>query len=308
MTEDRFAKKHAETWKRLDSLLAGLTRPGFNSIAEFERLYRIASSHLAYAQTNFPNSDVCLYLNGLVSRAHTRFYAGKRAELWSAARFYTRELPALLRRNLPLIVISALLVIIPAVYSGLYSFLDPALAGVFIDPATLGGINTSGGPNSWDSPVMSSVIMTNNIRVALMAASLGAAACAGTAAILVYNGLFLGAVSGYVLSFGNAAGYWSLILPHGVLELTAIFISGAAGLRIGYSLINPGRYKRLSALRLSAAEALKLMGAAAPMLVIAGIIEGFFTPLDIDPYVKLMFAAATGIITAGYFLIGRKPA
>jgi uncharacterized membrane protein SpoIIM required for sporulation len=141
---------------------------------------------------------------------------------------------------------------------------------------------------------MSAMIMTNNIRVALSAFALGISACIGTVYALVYNGIIMGGLAGYLTGTGgNMLVFWSLILPHGILELTAIFLSGACGLMIGRAVVIPGEFSRRHALIKAAKEAAFLIPGIVLLLVVAGLIEGFFTPLALPPAVKLTFAGLT---------------
>ena len=163
-------------------------------------------------------------------------------------------------------------------------------------------------------PVMSSYITVNNIRVAILAFTAGITAGVGTFWILLTNGTMLGGLTALVMNHGETAvQYWSLILPHGVLELTAIFISGGAGLSLGKALLIPGEYSRGNALVRSATKAASLIPGIALLLILAGAIEGFFTPLPIDATYKLWFAFLTFVLLATYFSLpywkrgGRTP-
>jgi uncharacterized membrane protein SpoIIM required for sporulation len=115
------------------------------------------------------------------------------------------------------------------------------------------------------------------------------------------NGFLMGALASLFTGYEKSLLFWSLILPHGIWELTAIFIAGGAGLRIGYSLIRPGAYSRRDALVTTARSVLGLMGMAALLLVMAAIIEGFFTPLPIRAEIKLLVAFLTTLPLIWYF-------
>ena len=149
-----------------------------------------------------------------------------------------------------------------------------------------------------------SQIMTNNISVAIKAFVYGISFGIGTIYILFINGALLGALTALVYLYADPVRYWSLILPHGVIELTAIFIAGAAGIIIAKSLLLPGEYSRRHALIDGGKKSIPLLIGVAIMLVIAGIIEGFITPLEIiDEDLKLIIAAFTGILLMLYFSV-----
>jgi uncharacterized membrane protein SpoIIM required for sporulation len=145
--------------------------------------------------------------------------------------------------------------------------------------------------------------MFNNISVSLRAFVFGITLGLGTIYVLFMNGALLGALTALMYMYGSPKHYWSLILPHGVIELTAIFISGAAGLIIAKSILLPGEFTRKHSLIKGAKKAVSLVMGVVLMLVVAGIIEGFFTPLAISENVKLAFAAVTAIILAIYFTV-----
>jgi uncharacterized membrane protein SpoIIM required for sporulation len=145
------------------------------------------------------------------------------------------------------------------------------------------------------SPEISSFIMTNNIRVTIMAVALGITMGLGTALVLISNGIMIGGLSGVATNENVDLLFWAVILPHGVLELTAIAIAGGAGLVLARALYAPGDLPRRDAIRLAGIEAVQLLVGVTLMLVIAGLIEGFITPQPIPPLLKLTFAMLTGI-------------
>jgi uncharacterized membrane protein SpoIIM required for sporulation len=159
-----------------------------------------------------------------------------------------------------------------------------------------------------DRPMMSSFVMVNNLKVTALAFSVGVLGGIFTCAILFYNGLMLGVIAGAVQLRGPqvALGFWAFVAPHGVIELTAIFIAGGAGLMLGWALVNPGQYTRKTALKLAGREAFTLVLGVAAMLVVAGIIEGFFSPSMLPEKLKLATAALLGIALCGYLLLAGR--
>ena len=154
------------------------------------------------------------------------------------------------------------------------------------------------------SATFSSRIMTNNIKVSFTAFALGITFGLGTFAVLFYNGAILGIIGAQFLRWQLSLRFWALILPHGVMELTAIFIAGGAGYLLGGALLAPGERTRRNALVEGGKRAIRLILGIIPLLVLAGIIEGFVSPLRILPHgLKLVFAAATGIFLLCYFFL-----
>src|SRR6185437_10208306 len=142
---------------------------------------------------------------------------------------------------------------------------------------------------------MATLIFTNNIQVSFLAFSGGVLCGLGTVFVLVSNGLSLGAVLGAAQFYGVAPLLWSFISPHGYLELTCIIIAGAAGLMLGDALLWPGLLLRREALARAARRAIELVLGAAPVLVVAGLIEGFISPSDLPVPVKLLIGPLTGM-------------
>ncbi|MGE4283597.1 MAG: stage II sporulation protein M [Clostridia bacterium] len=310
MTEDHFIHRHIKTWKQLEELLAllqnnRLRKVDLNTLKNLDRLYRQTSAHLSYAQTYFPNSEACQYLNNLISRGHNYFYTRKKGSIKNAVTFFIYDIPYIIIKNWRFLIVSCAVFFIAFLFSYAYTWIEPKNAYVFLPSQLIHNLNLEGkGLDNIDSPIISGVIMSNNIYVSLLCFAYGISLGIGTIYVLLTNGFLLGALSAVAVKQGAALTYWSLILPHGIIELCAIFISGAAGLKIGYSLIHPGNYKRWDALTISSKEALKLIGIVIPMLIVAGFIEGFLTPSALSPHNKLIFAAFTGIFLTAYFAIG----
>ncbi|NLY43872.1 MAG: stage II sporulation protein M [Clostridiaceae bacterium] len=310
MTEDRFIHMHSNTWKQFEDILNTIQKKGyektsFSMLRTLDYLYRQVSGHLAYAQTFFPDSEVYHYLNNIVSRGHNCFYTRKKNSIGSILFFYLKDVPRTLISNWRFFAISCALFLMASLFSFAYTWQDTKNAYVFLPEQIIEGLQIKEqGNTGWNHPIMSGIIMTNNIRVALLAFAYGISIGIGTIYILLQNGFILGSLSALAMKQGAALVYWSLILPHGIIELCAIFISGAAGLKIGYRLLRPGQYSRKDALVIAGKEALKLMGLVVPMLIIAGIIEGFITPSSFSPYSKLAFAGFTFLLLLAYLSLG----
>jgi uncharacterized membrane protein SpoIIM required for sporulation len=148
--------------------------------------------------------------------------------------------------------------------------------------------------------VFSSSIMTNNVQVAFLAAAGGILAGIGTILILVFNGVSIGSVLGLYHAHGAASLIWTFVLPHGVIELTAIVVAGAAGLVFGRAVVAPGRRTRGHALREDGRQGLALVAGAAFLLIFAGLIEGFVSPARIPGTFKVAFAGLVAVCLFAY--------
>ncbi|MDZ4875655.1 MAG: hypothetical protein CLLPBCKN_005075 [Chroococcidiopsis cubana SAG 39.79] len=154
-------------------------------------------------------------------------------------------------------------------------------------------------------PLASTNIMTNNISVSFAAVSGGITAGLYTTFLLVYNGLSIGAVATLVGQNNLAYPFWAFVFPHGALELPAIFFAGGAGFLIARAIVFPGKYKRGDAIKFYGTQAAQLVLGIVPMLVIAGIIEGFFSPSPIVPS-PLKYLAGIGLFALLVMYCQRK--
>ncbi len=309
-TERAFMERHRTEWDTLDAHVRTLSRKGAPALTpgelkRFLHLVRLTSHHLAYVRTHFPGSELSGYLNSLSGRAHNQLYVVRKFSLRSAGTYLTRRFPSLLREYRWFIFTAFCFFLAGAILSYVMVRMDNGTARYFLPADLANRTDWSNREVTVDRnsfPVMSSYITVNNIRVAILAFTAGITAGIGTFWILLTNGTMLGGLTALVMNHGETAvQYWSLILPHGVLELTAIFISGGAGLSLGKALLIPGEYSRGNALVRSATKAASLIPGIALLLILAGAIEGFFTPLPIDAVHKLWFAFLTFVLLAAYF-------
>lgn len=312
-----FVEEQKPAWRRLEILLEKAERTRFRltpaEARELCALYRRASADLCRAQARTANAEILRYLNDLVARAYGQIYSGRRFRISEVAAFLSRGFPALVRARWRAVALSAALLLLGTIFGFVAAWFDED-ARHFLLPEAFRSVAehieaTPQRVGSQTLPVgmsalMSSAIMTNNIRVSFMAFAFGITAGVGTCAVLFTNGLMLGVLAAYFhrAGPGYALDFWALILPHGVIELAAIVLAGAAGLLLGAAILAPGDMTRRQALRRRGAEAGRIAMGTVPMLVLAGLIEGFVTPQSfLPPAGKLGFAAATAVGLAVYF-------
>lgn len=312
MKEEQFIKINSNTWRELEELSVVINKKGIKSIPssdvkKFLSIFRQCSHHLAYARTHFPQSSVETYLNSLISKSHSHVYAVRKFSPSLILKYITYEFPKLLKEYRLYILSSFSFFAFGVAISLILVALNSDNAAIFLPQNLIEGVKSSKAgsvtESQWNYPLISSQIMINNITVSLRAFVFGITLGIGTIYVLFMNGALLGALTALMYTYGNPKHFWSLILPHGVIELTAIFISGAAGLIIAKNILLPGEYSRKYALIDGAKKAVSLVIGVVFMLVIAGIIEGFFTPLNISEDIKLIFALVTAILLTVYFSI-----
>jgi uncharacterized membrane protein SpoIIM required for sporulation len=281
----RFLEEREPDWRELEALVerAGRRpeRLGPDGVRRLAAVYRSVAADLALARRRFRGDPVVARLEALVGRARHLVYdaPGRRVAI---LRFFARGYWRLVAsRPAPLLVAAALL-LAPAVLAGGWALSDPgAAAGLVPEPyRSVTEPRPEGadvGLPAGDRAALSSEIFTNNIRVAFLAFAGGIGAGLITAALVIFNGVLLGTVGGLAWGAGNGSVFYELVVPHGVLELSCIVVAAAAGLRLGWALVEPGRGTRGEALRAEARHAVAIALGTAPWLVVAGLVEGFVT-------------------------------
>lgn len=313
MRVDQFYHARQADWQRLATLLAqSERRPKTLSPAEAHelgRLYRAATSDLALAQREFPQERVTAYLNQLVAQGHAHIYRSQPVAGSRVRHFFTALFPQTVRESAPFIVTAALLFIVPALASGLATAWNPQAAGWLLPPGIETLIPMIEQQELWtdipvhERPYASSFIMQNNIQVAFLAFGGGVLAGLLTVWIMVFNGLLLGGLTGLTAHYGVGFELWTFVIGHGVVELTVIFIAGGAGLMLGWAILQPGLLRRRDALVLAARKAIVLIAGCVPLLVIAGLIEGFISPNENLTWpVKWGVGLASGLLLYSYLI------
>jgi uncharacterized membrane protein SpoIIM required for sporulation len=312
MDVKQFIKKHREEWKQLEQMVTLLSkrRNGVTGdyITQFYRLYQKAAQNLSYCQTYFPNDAVTEYLNGLVSKSHNLLYKDQVSSIKQIRYFFSTKFIGLLVEQWKFVLASMVFFIIGALGSFVSVLNDPLHIYSILPSDIAQGISPEhlgSGAGKVNSALMSASIMTNNIRVAVLAFAGGVTFGILTIYLLVTNGILLGALAALFWHYGKSYNFWAYIVPHGIIELTAIFIAGGAGLLMGYKLFVPGQYSRGFQLKSQAKRSVQLLLGTVPLFVIAGVIEGFITPAAISLEAKYIVAFLTVIGVILYVIIGK---
>ncbi len=290
---DRFVADREDTWSGL-ALLLGAHENKRDGLSEAElrwltRAYRSTAADLATARRRFPGHPVVGRLDALVRQSFTIINRDatlidendqQDLAVWVGWRaFASRRYWQLIASRPMLLALCTAFLVAPSVLAVLWFRYDPARAAGLLPPGFTGRTSPDDlGLSVGDQSVFASVIFTNNIRVSFLAFAVGITAGIGTAYVLVANGLLLGAVVGASLEAGNGDAVFALIVPHGVLELSIIIVTAAAGMRIGWALVNPGLDRRVVALVREARIAVMIVIGTIPWFVLAGLVEGFYTP------------------------------
>lgn len=309
MKEQQFISINTSTWRELEELSSIINKKGIKAlpskdVKRFLHIFRQSSHHLAYARTHYPKSRTVTYLNSLIGKCHSQVYAVQKFSPLSGLKYICYGFPNTLKQYKSYILASFAFFFSGFLLSLLLVLINTDNASFFLDQNIIETIKSNRmGEGSWNNPLQASGIMTNNILVSITAFVYGITLGIGTIYVLFLNGALLGALTALVYLYSDPVRYWSLILPHGVIELTAIFIAGAAGLMIGRSLLIPKEHTRIHSLIKGSKSALSMIWGIMLMLIVAGIIEGFFTPSKVSEIGKLLFAAMTALLLTLYLAI-----
>lgn len=317
-TVEAFAARRNGRWNRLGELLdlvdeRGPRALGRDGAQELVRLYRLASTDLNQARSMTANPELIGRLNDLVGRAYrgVHRHGGSDLPRPGIARILTGIVPDTFASERVWVRAALLAMLLGAVFGLAAVLFDPALAGDLIPDQFRSGspaervAHIEASPERIDSAGeaagFAAFLFTHNIQVSFLAFSLGALTIALGWLILAFNGVILGAVAATYLAGGVGTFFIAWVGPHGALELPAIAIAGAAGMRLGDALWFPRGIGRRASLRLGAPPALRLLATAAGLLVIAGMIEGSFSQFSaktIPYWFKITVAAclAAGLV------------
>jgi uncharacterized membrane protein SpoIIM required for sporulation len=304
-------KKRQPYWARLESLLTdikqhGLHAMGRDELRELGLLYRQTATDLSAVRGDTSSVQQSRYLNQLLGRAHNAVYSGQKKTVGRMAHFFWSEYPVVFRQYFRYTLAATGIFALGALAGMFLTLSDPNYMREFLGPAMVSTIEKH---EMWThsvvaaAPQESSFIMTNNMTVSFMTFAGGITAGLWTLFQLFFNGMMLGVIGVACRMNDMSVKLWSFVAPHGVLELPAIFIAGGAGLRLAQALMFPGTLSRRDSLAVGGNEAVRLLVGVIPILIIAGTIEGFFSPSSVP--VPFKFALAAVLFTMFALYLGR---
>jgi len=307
-------------WVALERLLDVAERDGLKKLSlgdarTLSRLYRAASSDLLWVRARAGSAEVSGYLNDLVGRAYAITYPGKKVRLRDMGRFLTRGFPDLMATEWRAVLASMLVFWAGFGFGWVGMLFDPEAAPYLVpeqhralDPVKRAEQEArSDGATVEEQAAFASFLFTHNIQVAFLAFALGITAGIGTVIMLFSNGVLLGALAWVYASKGLLGWFWAWILPHGVPEITAICIAGAAGFLLARGQVAPKGLSRRVALKREAIAAVKLLLGTLALFILAGLIEGTISqihPPRLSIAFKISFAAIVGLAVYAYLWSG----
>jgi uncharacterized membrane protein SpoIIM required for sporulation len=323
--QSTFEARHGPQWAAFDSWLtarerlrtrrAGVTPVGALTDDEVPAAYRALCQHLALARDRQYSPDLVDRLNQLVLRGHHALYGARGSGAAGVGEFLLRGFPRLVRAEWRLVLAGCALFFGPMAIVFLALQAYPDFVYYLLDPRQLAQMEAMYDPanrrlgmrDADDNVAMFAFYIWNNVKIGFQTFAGGLAFGLGTLFFLVFNGLNIGAVAAHLTNAGFGETFWSFVSGHSAMELTAIALSGAAGLRLGAAVVAPGRQTRKAALVDAARPAVRMMTGAAVMFTVAAFIEGFWSPLrGFPPGLKYGVGIAMWVFVAGYFLFAGR--
>jgi uncharacterized membrane protein SpoIIM required for sporulation len=299
MITNRWLEKRKVHWDRMTTLVGAVNGRGLRNLSgaelrEMALLYRQIASDLSALRQEQTARNVEMQLNQLLARAHEIVYSGRKTRYADIWKFFREDYPRIFRKLLPFTLASLALFLAGALLGSVLTLTRPEFERHLLGPSMIDTIERH---EMWThsvtsmAPQASSAIMTNNLSVTFATFAAGMTAGLGTLYMIGWNGILLGVIGTACHQASMSVKLWSFVAPHGSLELPAIVIAGGAGLRLAQGLLFPGIYRRGHSLSLGSGEAVRLVGGVIPMLVVAGILEGFFSPSSAPVWLKFVAAA-----------------
>ncbi|MEU5720039.1 stage II sporulation protein M [Streptomyces sp. NPDC020403] len=314
MDLDVFVTTHRAEWDRLDHLLhrgRGLTGAEADELVD---LYQRTATHLSLIRSSAPDPSLTVRLTQLVARARATVTGTRRASWRDVARFLSTGFPAAVYRSrhwwVPTAVLSTLLAAVIGWWIGTHPEVQAAIGA----PEDLRSMTRPGGEyetyySSHPAASFAAQVWTNNAQAAAMCLVLGAFLCVPVIWILFVNVLNLGVGIGLMSSAGRLDTFLGLVLPHGLLELTAVFVAAGTGLRLGWTVVDPGPRTRRDALAQEGRAALGMAIGLALVLFVSGVIEGFVTPSGLPTWGRITIGIVAESAFLGYvYVLGGRAA
>jgi uncharacterized membrane protein SpoIIM required for sporulation len=291
---NQWIHKRRPHWDRLASLLAQAEASGLRQLSRAELqetalLYRQVAADLSVLRQDTTARAYAGHVNQLLARAHHIIYSGRKTNLFTLFRFLRDRYPAIFQRQIGYVAAAVLVSVAWGLLGAAITTARPEFMRHFVGPAMIATLERH---EMWTdsvvsiAPMASSYIMTNNLTVSFVTFAGGIVFGLGTFFYLYVNGMMLGVIGAACHQYGMSLALWSFVAPHGSLELPSILIAGAAGFRLGHAMLFPGALRWKESVARGGIEATQLVSGIIPLLVIAGCLEGFFSPSQAPVWLK----------------------
>lgn len=318
---ERLVARQSRRWDAFQHLADRVARGGLDALqaselSEFAARYREVAADLARARTYKADRVVLLRLERMVASGHNALYRVERRTWRRLGTFLALDAPAAVVTHRRAVTLAFVVFMVPALIGFALIRENPELAPQLLPDAMLeraeaGAARTEAGQGYFvadvsDRPIVAVSIITNNLKVAMLAFGSGILFGIGSLVVLAFNGLLLGAFSGAFANLGMLGYLWTFVIGHGVLELFAIWVAGAAGFLLGGALFRPGEYSRSDAMVLAGRVAVRLVAAAAVLLLVAGLIEGFISATNWPLAARASVSVASALLLVAYLGMGAR--
>lgn len=306
MRETNFIEQNKTKWSEFEGALEA-SQPDPDQLND---LFIQVTDDLSYSRTFYPNRSVRVFLNGLAQQVFAVIYKVRRSPLKKLSNFSLDELPQLIHESRQAFRLSFFVFVVSMLVGALSCAMDEDFASLILGDdyvqMTLENIR-SGDPmavyKAKGAFSMSFAITLNNLYVTLLIFSMGVFFSLGTLTALVSNGIMVGAFQYFFIKEGLFLDSFLTIWTHGAIEISCIIIAGAAGITMGQGLVFPGSYSRIQAFQRSARRGIKILVSVAPLIVLAGFIEGFLTRLTETPaLIRAFFIGVCFLFMYVYFV------
>ncbi|MDO4237676.1 stage II sporulation protein M [Pseudomonas sp.] len=318
MKQSLFESRHQQQWQTFAEQLKQLERGKACEVADFPYHYRRLCQHLALAQERGYSSYLVDRLQQLALRGHQQLYRHRSQTTANVVTFILADFPRLVREQWRFVLIASLLFFGSLLGIALLVYLFPDLIYSIVSPQQVAEMQSMYDPAasrlgraaeraSSEDWMMFGYYVMHNIGIAFQTFAAGLLFGLGSVFFLVFNGVTIGAVSGYLSEIGYGQTFWSFVIGHGAFELSAIALAGAAGLQLGWSLIAPGPLARSESLRLAARKSVQMLCAVMVFLLIAAFIEAYWSSTtSIAPWIKYLVGSALWLLVAAYLIFAGR--
>jgi uncharacterized membrane protein SpoIIM required for sporulation len=310
---DAFVAAHRSEWNRLEHLVRRAARPrrlADTEVAEIVTLYQRAATHLSIVQTRSPDPQLVGRLSRLVAQSRS-VVAGSHAPAWrQLVTFFTTTFPAVVYRTRGWWIGAAVGSLLVALALGIWIDTHPGVQRSLLPPEEVRQLVNSRFSNYYrEHPAhdFAAQVWTNNVWVSAQVLVGGLTLGLLTLWALYANAANLGVAGGYMVAAGKGGEFFGLITPHGLLELTAVFIAAGAGLRLGWTIVDPGPRSRPQALAEEGRSTVTIALGLIVVLAVSGAIEAFVTPSPLPTWLRVGIGAVVELAFLTYIVVlGRR--
>ena len=310
MDLDAYVAAHRGEWDELDAL----TRRSRLSAEEADRLldlYQRVGTHLAVVRTSAPDPAVVQWLSGVMARARRRASGTRTGSVRDIARFFTETFPATLYRLRWWWLTTTVLSLVVAFAAGWWFYHNPTVENSLMSPSEVAQYVNTDFESYYSEHAATSFaarVWTNNAWVAAQCIAMGVLG-APVVYVLLQNVISVGVIGALMVRHGRGALFFGLILPHGLLELTAVFVAAGVGLRLFWSWVEPGPRTRMASLAAAGRTTVGVAMGLVVVLLVSGVLEAFVTPSGLPTWARIAIGVLAEVAFFAYvFVVGRRAA